>query len=333
MWGLERIRQDIANKKISPIYLWHGEERFFIQEALQVIKDYYLTLDPSGSGIEVFSGKSSRPDEIIESANTVSFFSNKLIIVEDIPYFQEGQGDALQPYYDYLANPNPATSLVLIAQNVHRGRKFYKALEKNAVIIEFSVPKKHQEWLAWLDKELKARGKTMSPSVKNLFLEWGGHQVGILSQELDKLALYVEGKEIKGEDIKALVPQAVEATIFELLDAVASRSTKVAIEKLQQVLQQEHPLKVLTMLSRQVRLLLGARTMREQGKWEGEAPTLLGIKPYEAKKIWQKSAALSWAQLAWALQECLETDVAIKTGKGEPEFLLELMVTKFCEAK
>ncbi|NMA68875.1 MAG: DNA polymerase III subunit delta [Desulfitobacterium sp.] len=332
MWGLDRVRQDIANKKISPLYLWHGEERFFIQEALQSLKEYFLALDPSGSGIEIFPGKNSRPEEIIESANTVSFFSNKLIIVEDIPYFQDGQGEALQPFYDYFANPNPTTTLVLIAKSVHRGRKFYKALEKNGVIIEFSSPKRHREWIAWLDEQLKARGKTMSPSVKNLFLEWGGHQVGILSQELDKLALYADGKEIRGEDIKSLVPQAVEATIFELLDAVASRSTKIAIEKLQQVLQQEHPLKVLTMLARQVRLLLGARAMREQGKWENEAPRLLGIKPYEAKKIWQKSALLSWDQLAWALQECLETDVAIKTGKGDPEFLLELMVTKFCEA-
>ncbi len=331
MWGLEQIKQDIANKKLSSLYLWYGEERFFIQEALQALREFYLELDPSGSGIEIFSGKNTRPDEIVGSANTASFFSDKLIIVEDVPYFQDGQGEALEVFYEYFANPNPATCLVFIAQNVHRGRKFYKALERNGVLIEFSSPRKNQDWLVWLEGELRARGKNMSPAVKNLFLEWGGHQVGILSQELDKLALYVEGKEIKGEDIKSIVPQAVEATIFELLDAVASRSTKVAMEKLQQVLRQEHPLKVLTMLARQVRLLLGASAMREQGKSEREAPRLLGIKPYEAQKIWQKSARLPWNQLAWALQECLETDVAIKTGKGDPVFLLELMVTKFCE--
>lgn len=268
----------------------------------------------------------------MEIANTVSFFGGKLIIVEDIPYFQDGQGDALEPFFGYFENPNPGVCLVFLAQSVNRGRKFYKAIDKAGAVLEFGSPKRLQEWMAWLDRELASRNKTMKPQVKTLFIEWGGHQVGILSQELDKLALYVQGREIRAEDVQSIVPQAVEATVFELLDAVAARSTKVAVQKLQQVLRQEHPLKVLTMLSRQVRLLLGSRAMRQQGKGVEEASRLLSIKPFEAQKIWQKSSQLTWEQLAWALQECLETDVAIKTGKGDPEFLLELMITKFCEA-
>lgn len=331
MWEIDQVRQSIAKNKIPTVNLWFGEERFFIQEALNLLKDTYLAQDPSGSGIEIISGKSTTPEQIVEIANTVSFFGGKLIIVEDIPYFQDGQGDALEPFYAYFASPNPGTCLVFLAQSVNRGRKFYKAIEKVGLILEFGSPKRQQDWLAWLDRELADRKKTMKPQVKSLFLEWGGHQVGVLSQELDKLALYVEGQEIGAEDVQKLVPQAVEATVFELLDAVAARSSKVALQKLHQVLRQEHSLKVLTLLSRQVRLLLGASAMRQQGRVVEEASRLLGIKPFEAQKIWQKSARLNWEQLAWALQECLETDVAIKTGKGDPEFLLELMVTKFCE--
>ncbi|CDX03254.1 DNA polymerase III, delta subunit [Desulfitobacterium hafniense DP7] len=331
MWEIDQVRQGIVKNQIPSVNLWYGEERFFIQEALQLLKNSYLAQDPSGSGIEILSGKSTGPEQIVEIANTVSFFGGKLIIVEDIPYFQDGQGDALEPFFAYFENPNPGTCLVFLAQSVNRGRKFFKAIEKKGSILEFGSPKRQQEWSAWLDRELAARGKTMKPQVKALFLEWGGHQVGALSQELDKLALFVEGKEIRTEDVRSLVPQAVEATVFELLDAVAARSAKEAVQKLQQVLRQEHSLKVLTLLSRQVRLLLGARAMRQQGRGAEEAPRLLGIKPYEAQKIWQKAAQLTWEQLSWALRECLETDVAIKTGKGEPEFLLELMVVKFCE--
>ncbi|MEL1133965.1 DNA polymerase III subunit delta [Desulfitobacterium sp. THU1] len=331
MLELDQVRQAIANNQVPPVNLWFGEERFFTQEALHLLKSSYLAQDPSGSSIEILSGKGSNPEQIVEIANTVSFFGGKLIIVEDIPYFQDGQGDTLEPFFGYFENPNPEVCLVFLAQSVNRGRKFYKAIEKAGAVLEFGSPKRVQDWVAWLDRELASRNKTMKPQVKSLFLEWGGHQVGILSQELDKLALYVQGREIRAEDVQGLVPQAVEATVFELLDAVAARSTKVAVQKLQQVLRQEHPLKVLTMLSRQVRLLLGARAMRKQGRGVEEAPRLLGIKPFEAQKIWQKSNQLTWEQLAWALQECLETDVAIKTGRGDPEFLLELMITKFCE--
>lgn len=331
MREVELVRQAIAKNQVPPVYLWHGEERFFIQEVLKVLKQSYLRNDPSGSGIETLPARNVTPEQIVESANTASFFSGKLLIVEDIPYFQEGQGDTLEPFYSYLANPNPGTCLIFLAQSVNRGRKFYKAIEQAGVILEFGAPKRLQDWQAWLEGELKVRGKTMRPEVKTLFLEWAGHQVGVLSQELDKLVLYVGDREIiRAEDVKEIVPQTVEATVFELLDAVAARSSAVALQKLHQVLREEHPLKVLTLLVRQVRLLLGASAMREQGRVLEEAPRLLGIKPYEAQKIWQKSTKLTWDQLSWALKECLDTEVGIKTGKGDAELLLELMVTKFC---
>lgn len=332
MREVEMVRQAITKNQVPPVYLWYGDERFFIQEALKVLKESYLANDPSGSGIEIMPARSVTPEQIVESANTASFFSGKLLIVEEIPYFQEGQGETLEPYYDYLKNPNPGTCLVFLAQSVNRGRKFYKAIEQAGVVLEFGAPKRLQDWQYWLEGELKARGKNMRPEVKTLFLEWTGHQVGVLSQELDKLVLYVGDREIiRAEDIKGIVPQTVEATVFELLDAVAARSSAVALQKLHQVLREEHPLKVLTLLVRQVRLLLGASAMREQGRVLEEAPRLLGIKPYEAQKIWQKSTKLTWDQLSWALKECLATEVGIKTGKGDAELLLELMVTKFCE--
>ncbi|MPN46194.1 putative protein YqeN [bioreactor metagenome] len=135
---------------------------------------------------------------------------------------------------------------------------------------------------------------------------------------------------IRAEDIKEIVPQTSEATIFELLDAVAARSSALALQKLHQVLRQEHPLKVLTLMVRQVRMLLGTQALRQKGGNVHDAPRLLGMKPYEAQKVWKQSEKLSWQHLVTALQECLTAELGIKTGKGEATFLLELMVAKFC---
>lgn len=331
MREIEQIRQAIKTKQLPLVYLWYGEERFFIQEAVQILKNSYLEDDPSGSGIEVVTARNVAPFEIVEKANTVSFFQGRLVVVEDIPYFQEGQGDSLDPFYEYFKSPNPGTCLLFLSDSVHKGRKFYKALEQAGVILEFTTPKRAQDWQAWLDMELRSRGKTMRPDVKTLFLEWAGHQPGVLSQELDKLVLYVGTREaIRAEDVKEIVPQAAEATVFELLDAVAARSSTLALQKLHQVLRQEHALKVLTLLVRQVRMLIGTHVLRQKGGSVNDAPRLLGMKPYEAQKVWGQSAKLSWEQLERALQECLDTEVAIKTGKGEANFLLELMITKFC---
>ena len=331
MREIERIKESIAKGKISPVYLWYGEDRFLIQEGLKVLKSFYFMTDPSGSGIEQVSAKELSPAGIVERANTMSFFANRLVIVEDVTYFQDGQTADLEPFLDYLANPNPSTCLLFIAESVHRGRKFYKALDKNGEIMEFCAPKRPQEWLAWVQLELKARGKSMDAQVASQFMEWTGHHTGVLCQELDKLVIFVgDRQKIRLEDIQVITPQSIETSIFDLLDAVASRSSAKALQALREVLRKEPALKVLALLVRQVRLLLGCDALRRRGGNVAEAPSALGISPYEAQKVWQQSVRMSTKQLSKALAECLNTDLALKTGGGDPGLLLEIMIIKFC---
>jgi len=332
MREIERIKESVAKGEIPTVYLWYGEDRFLIQEALKVLKSFYFMTDSSGCGMEIVSAKELSPAAIVERANTMSFFANRLVVVEDVTYFQDGQTADLEPFLDYFANPNPATCLLLIAESVHRGRKFYKALVKikSGEIMEFSAPKR-QEWPAWVQAELKAREKSMDVQVVSQFVEWTGPQTGILSQELDKLIIYVgERKKITLEDIKAITPRSIETSVFDLLDAVANQSTAKALEALRDVLRKEPVLKVLAMLVRQVRLLLGCDALRSHGGNVAEAPSALGISPFEAQKIWHQSLRLSTKQLSKALSECLNTDLALKTGGGDAGLLLEIMLINFC---
>ncbi|MDR3601645.1 MAG: DNA polymerase III subunit delta [Desulfosporosinus sp.] len=332
MREIERIKESVARGKIAPVYLWHGEDRFLIQEALQVLKSFYFMTDPSGSGIELVSAKELSPAAIVERANTSSFFANRLVVVEEVTYFQDGQTTDLELFGDYFSNPNPSTCLLFIAESVHRGRKFYKALDRAGEILEFCAPKRPQEWLTWVQLELKLREKSMDTQVATQFIEWAGHHTGVLSQELDKLVIFMgDRKKITLEDIKSLTPRALEASIFDLLDAVAARTSAKALQTLHEVLREEHPLKVLALLVRQVRLLLGCNAWRRQGGNVAEAPSRLGISPYETQKVWQQSVRLSTEQLEKALSECLNTDLALKTGGGEPGLLLEMMIIKFCQ--
>ena len=277
------------------------------------------------------SAQEVQPSGIVTIANSASFFFNRLVIVRDIPYFQEGLTVDLEPFNTYFSDPNPGTCLLFVSGNIHKGRKFYKAMEKKGAILEFALPKRTWEWQAWLKAELVARDKEMPPKVAALFLEWAGHQAGILSQELDKLAAFTgERRVIRQEDIEQAVTRTSEATVFELLDAVALRSADKATVKLHEVLHLEHPLKVMALLVRQVRLLLGALAWRQQGGNSSGLASALSIRPYEAQKVWDQFQKMSQTKLAGALQECLKTEIALKSGGGDPVFLLEMMIIKFC---
>lgn len=331
MREIDRVKENITTGKIPAVNLWYGEDRFLVHEALKVLKSYYYRSDPSGSGIEQISAKELSPEVIVERANTMSFFANRLVIVEDVPYFQEGQTADLEPLLAYFINPNPSTCLLLISESVHRGRKLYKSLEKMGEILEFSSPKRPQEWLQWLQAELKARGKSMDTQVASLFIEWAGHHTGVLCQELDKLVVFTEDRNrIVAEDIKTITTRTIEASIFDLLDAVANRNSAKALQTLREVLREEHALKVLALLARQVRMLIGCHALQKRGGSISDAPSALGMKPYEAQKVWQQSLKIPIEQLTKALSECLNTDLALKTSGGDPALLLEIMIIKFC---
>lgn len=333
MFENELIRKKIEEKKIPMLSLWHGEDRFLREEGLRLLREAFLEDDPSGSSIEVLSAKDIPPLGLVERADSFSFFQRRLLIVENIPYFQEGSSLDLDPLYTYFANPNPGTCLLFVAESVHRGRKFYKEMGKFGQIVEFTAPKRSQDWLEWVQREVKARGKGMPADTAAFFLEWAGHQPGVLTQELNKLAIYIgeEKATIKKQDIETIVPRASEATVFDLLNAVAGRSAERAIVKLHEVLQAEHHLKVMTMLVRQVRLLLGTLAVRGKGGDSSSLPSALGIKPFEAQKLWAQSLQMNFEQLATALEECLKTEIALKNSGGEPGLLLEMLIIKFCK--
>lgn len=331
MREIERVKESIAKKKIPAVYLWYGEDRFLIQEALKVLKSFYFMSDPSGSGMETVSAKELSPAVIVELANTTSFFANRLVVVDEVPYFQDGQTADLEPFLDYFSNPNPSACLLFMAKGVHKGRKFYKALAKGGEILEFCTPKRPQEWLTWVQSELKERGKSMDTQTASQFINRVGHNAGVLSQELDKLVAFSGNRRmITIEDIAMISTHTIEASVFDLLDAVAKRSSAKALQTLQEVLLKEHPLKVLSLLVRQVRLLLGCNALRRRGGNVAEVPSLLGISPFEAQKVWQQSIRLSFEQLSKALSECLKTDLALKTSGGDPGLLLEMMIVRFC---
>jgi len=352
--SVEIVKKDIANNQIPPIYLWYGEDRYSLIEGLKVLKAFFQIEDPSGSGIELFMGKDIAPEEVAEAANTSSFFSRRLVIVDDIPYFNQGkaksdvkgegskadsdasgggEGINVDRLLEYCQNPNPDTCLVLISEKVNRGRKLFKEIMKSGKVITFAYPKGQPEWTTWIQTQAKARNKSMNPSTASYFLDCVGHHTGILSQEIDKLSLYTGDKpEIRRQDIDAVCIPLIETTVFAMLDAIAAGNAHHAIQKLTEVLSQEYHLKVHTMIVRQIRLLLAGSILRKRGQTVEQLMDITGIRsPFEGNKIFRQAASFSPEKLASAMEDCLQTELALKSSGGNPHLLLEMMVIRFCQ--
>ncbi len=146
--------------------------------------------------------------------------------------------------------------------------------------------------------------------------------------ELFKLVSYAEGREITEADVALLTPYVQEASLFEMVDALAEGRASAAARLLHRLLDdREDPFAVYGMIVRQFRLLLLAKEhLTSPGGSPQTVAAALGIKPYPAEKISKQSRAFSVPQLEHIYRTLMDYDVKMKTGRIEPKLALDLLI-------
>jgi DNA polymerase-3 subunit delta len=150
-----------------------------------------------------------------------------------------------------------------------------------------------------------------------------------LDNEIEKLLTYRANQPIRGEDVRALVASVTESSVFDLVDAVGRRETNRALQLLHdQLWRNAAPIYLLSMITRQFRLLLQMRDLSERGKTVDQAVAQLKLHPFVARKTADQARNFSLAQLEAIYRKLLDADIAIKTGRSEPMLALDLLIVE-----
>ena len=160
-----------------------------------------------------------------------------------------------------------------------------------------------------------------------------GNQLRLLANELNKLATYVgNGATITADDVRQLSAQVQEARIFDLTDALAGRNRKQALDILHDLLSDgEPPLKLISLITSQVRSLLLVKELSQKGMRGPQIATTIGVAPFIAEKSLRQVAKFSASQLENTYRQLLSTDAALKRSRMAPEMALDLLVVNFAQ--
>jgi DNA polymerase-3 subunit delta len=164
----------------------------------------------------------------------------------------------------------PGNHLVLTVDSADRRRTLFKAIDRQGLIIDCSVPKgerkaDHEAQEAALSQQLKAVldpcGKTMGRPAFEALREKTGFDPGVFTNNLRLLIEYTGARrEITAADVEAALPRTKKDPIFELTNAVADRQAEACLRLLGSMLSGEiHPLQALAAVANQVRRLLLAK--------------------------------------------------------------------------
>lgn len=274
-------------------------------------------------------GKGLTASQLQAACGAMPFLSKyRLVLVDNFLGSKPGK-KVIKTITAYLPKMPDFTRLLFLEAGTIRSTNALHKLadsEKRGYVKLYESPKGN-ELVRWVRNEVAAREGQIAPRAANMLAANVGSNLLALTQEIEKLTLYKNGGLIQPQDVELLSPYSAEANIFDLVDALGSRNGKKAVLLLQQKLNEgDSPFQLFSMVVRQFRLIIQAKSCAEKGLRANEIAKAVGMHPFVAGKVLKQSKSFSMGQLRRIYQHLLQIDVDAKTGKTDLETALNLFV-------
>jgi DNA polymerase-3 subunit delta len=154
-----------------------------------------------------------------------------------------------------------------------------------------------------------------------------------IESEIEKLALYCGAERaVTAEDIAALVPDAEESTVFELVDALARRDRMRALQLLDLLIRAGEYLPLALMFLEGVfRMALAAREQKLRSAQEVQGYfQRLGVPMWRsrAEQIHTAASRFGAGQLAAGIRAIFEADSAMKSARPDDRLVMERFILR-----
>lgn len=323
---MKMLAEDIKNGSFKSSYLLYGEEAYLRTQYKNRLKN--ALADPSDTmNFSRFDGKGIDPAEIISLAETLPFFAERrLILIEDSGFFKN-KCDELA---DYLPNMPDTTCLLFVETEVDKRNRLYKAVQKYGRVTEFQL-QDERTLMKWILGTLKKENKKITESTLQLFLERTGSDMENIHMELEKLLSYTIGREvITSEDVEEICTMQTTGQIFEMIRAIAEKKQRLALDLYYDLLAlKEPPMRILFLIARQFNQLLLVKSLTAKGMDRASVASKAQIAPFIAGRLMTQARSFTMQQLRNAVQDCVDAEEAVKTGRMTDVLSVEILIVKY----
>jgi len=324
------------------VLVFYGEDQFSLAEDLAAIKSEMDSDGILAGNVVAIDGRALKPGELLSVCATMPFLGGRrLVVVEGLLRRFEsarsgkrrddgGSREGTGPWKGLpaaLAELPDSTTLVFVDGELGAGNALLRLLAPVAEAREF--PSLRQRAVPdWIRTRAAKLGLDVAPRAISLLAELVGNDLRTLSQELEKLGVYAQGRKIEEEDVKALVSSAREASILAMVDAVVEGRTNVAYRLLEDLRDEGFSsMRLLSMITRQYRHLVLAKELMLARLSPVEISQRLEIRSsFALGKVMEQSQRYSMPQLEAAFVRLLDADASIKRGVYDEDAAIEMLL-------
>jgi DNA polymerase-3 subunit delta len=346
----EQFLARIAKAPPAAAYLFVGQEGYQRRVCKDALIQRVLTPETRADGLTQTDLENTSITEILDDARSLSLFASERIIwvasaelalpkrlTSSTEQGEDGERSNGAQIGDYLKQPTPGTVLVFECsrydftgedkQKLERVEKFYSAIP---AVVEF----RHftPELSRALAQDLATKqGLTIGSAELSVLLDACAGDASRLASEMEKLSLYVEtGRAVTMDDLRVMVPNAPQSTIFLLVNALGKRDRAGALRSLDILIREGEYLPLaLTFLSTQFRLALAAKEARIGSVQQALSFfTKMGVRIWRdrAEQVMGTAAAFTKEHLAKAAAAIYETDKKLREGYKDDRVIMETLV-------
>ncbi len=332
----EQLAGQGEDQPLAPVYLIAGPETLRVLEAADAIR---ARARAQGIGErEVFDadGRDFDWNQLSSSFDAPSLFSAQRLVELRLPGGKPGKEGA-EVIAGFCARPPQDVVLLITAgewSKAHHG-KWTEAVERLGVVSIAWAVKPH-ELPDWIGRRLRARGLRADAAAVQRLAERVEGNLLAAAQEIDKLVLLAEGRELDVDSMEALVADAARYDVFRLAEVMLAGQGAPALRMLAGLRGEgEAVAALLPVLIRELLRTAGlaqvqarggnlGAEMKKQGIWESrQAPFKRALQRHPDPRRWERFLA-----------EASRIDrIAKGRGQGDAWVALERLLLAVAEPK
>jgi DNA polymerase III subunit delta len=341
-----------------PVYVIHGRDDFLRRRALEEVLTSILGRDRDQMAYAEFDGRTANITDVLDECRTMSLLASVRVVgVRDADDFiavkpEEGESAAVpateprsrrrrplsnrEHLEKYLESPSPTGVLILVCENWKENTRLNKVAEQIGRCIVCDPPKGRPSLAAWITRHARAAyGCAMDNEAANRLADLVGDSLGVVDNELSKLATYVGArKAIHTQDVENLVGVSRAEVVFKITDAIGRGDAAGALAIWDQVLatNKDAPYMAVGGLAWAFRRLIDMKRRLVGGEPIQSVARMMGswADPGAVKRQLDRFSLRQWQD---HLVQLLHIDAATKTGLGTVQSAVEKLIIELCRTR
>jgi DNA polymerase-3 subunit delta len=315
--------------EIKPFYALVGEESFFRNEALELLRKGVLAGgDPEGGFVEL-PPQNADVRVVLDELRTKPFFGKrKLVLMRDAEAFLDKSAETLGEAFKQGATVGV---LVVTLRKLEAERGGAKLVKKQACVV--SCGRLYEDRMpGWITMRARKYGKRIAIQAARRLVGAIGAELQRADNELVKLAIYTGDRpSIEAGDVEALVGADRAQTVFEFADAVGHKRLADALRIARRLLQEgERPPLLISQIHRHFRRIATAKALLLQGQPDASVAGAIRMPPRFFADFKRQVNLFTPQDIERKLQHLLNADVASKTSGMDDTAVIDVLIARLC---